>query len=257
MPFGAGALADQKQFPAAAAAVINALWAALDHEEHCKYILQGRHLTQLTLFQISEGQKVTHGFSLRNVIQGLSHNVAAQLTAAACQVHLCLVEIHMQTSRGMLPYAKTGSYCKAVMAAEILDDVFKAVLTGLKVTAHPLSTSSSKWQYACICPEHNRAAAAVMLKGVADGEPQLHQSVASIASTLSFACWYYQMYTGMIEGVHDKNHDVAQHVAQQMHCKTKWLGTMCCGRQEMLTYNMPSVWSRRSHCHGQLSTVWP
>ena len=96
-----------------------------------------------------------------------------------------------------------------------------------------------------------------MLKGVADGEPQLHQSVASKASTLSFACWYYQMYTGMIEGVHDKNQDVAQHVAQQMHCKTKWLGTMCCGRQEMLTYNMPSVWSRRSHCHGQLSTVWP
>ena len=144
MPFGAGALAGQKQFPAAEAAVINALWAALDHEEHCKYILQGRHLRQLTLFQISEGQKVTHGFSLRNVIPGLSHNVAAQLTAAACQVHLCLVEIHMQTSRGMLPYAKTGSYCKAVMAADILNDVFKAVLTGLKVTAHPLSTSSSK-----------------------------------------------------------------------------------------------------------------
>jgi len=141
VPFGAGCLAGQKQFSAAAAAVINALWAALDHEEHCRYILQGKHLTQLTLFQIAEGRKVTHGVSLHNVIKASSHNVAAQLTAAACQVHLCLVEISL-ISRMPQPYAKTGSYCKAVVAADILDDVFKAVLTGLKVTAHPLSSCS-------------------------------------------------------------------------------------------------------------------
>ncbi len=135
MLVGAGCLAGQTQFSAAAAAVINTLWAALDHEEHCKYILHGKHLKQ---FQIHEGHEVTHGLILHNVIKALSHNVVAQLTAAACQVHLCLVEIYLQST---LP-PKTGSYCKAVVAADILDDVFKAVLTGLKVTAHPLSTCS-------------------------------------------------------------------------------------------------------------------
>ena len=170
MAFGAGALAGQKQFSAAATAVINALWAALDHEEHCKYILQGKHLTQLTLYQISEGRKVTHGFSLHSVIQELSHNVAAQLTAAACQVHLCLAEIHLQSSMPQ-PNAKTGSYCKAVVAADILDDVFKAVLTGLKVTAHPLSTCSLIWQYTCMRPHHDWAIAVVVIKHVAYGEP--------------------------------------------------------------------------------------
>ncbi len=141
MPLDAGCLAGQKQFSAAAAAVINALWAALDHEEHCRYILEGKHLTQLTLYQTAGGYEVTHDLSLHNAIKALSHNVAAQLTAAACQVHLCLVEISLQ-SRMPQPYAKTGPYCKAVVDADILDDVFKAVLTGLKVTAHPLSSCS-------------------------------------------------------------------------------------------------------------------
>ncbi|KAL0047080.1 hypothetical protein WJX82_005974 [Trebouxia sp. C0006] len=54
-----------------------------------------------------------------------------QFSAAATAVHLCLVEIHLQSSMPQ-PHAKTGSYCKAVVAADILDDVFKAVLTGLK-----------------------------------------------------------------------------------------------------------------------------
>ena len=141
MPFGAGSLAGQKQFQAAAAAVTNALWAALDHEEHCKYILQGKHLTQLALFQIAEGRKLTSGSTLYNAIKALSHNVTAQLTAAACKVHLCLVEVNLQ-ARLPLPCAKTGPYCKAFVAANGMDDVFKAVLTSLKVTAHPLSSWS-------------------------------------------------------------------------------------------------------------------
>ena len=140
MPFGAGSLAGQKQFSAAAAAVTNALWAALDHEEHCKYILHGRHLTESP---IAEGREVMHVFSLHNVIKALSHNVAAQLTAAACQVHLCLVEMSLQ-SRMPQPSAKTGTYCKAFVAVDILDEVFEAVLIGLKVIVpcRPLSTWS-------------------------------------------------------------------------------------------------------------------
>ncbi len=143
MPFGAGSLAGQKQFSAAAAAVTNALWAALDHEDHCNYIFKGKHLEQLTLFQIAEGHQVKLGFSLHNVIKALNHNVAAQLTAAACQVHLCLVEMSLQ-SRMPQPSAKTGTYCKAFVAVDILDEVFEAVLIGLKVIVpcRPLSTCS-------------------------------------------------------------------------------------------------------------------
>lgn len=179
MAFGAGALAGQKQFSAAATAVINALWAALDHEEHCKYILHGRHLTESP---IAEGREVMHVFSLHNVIKALSHNVAAQLTAAACQVHLCLVEIYLQST---LP-PKTGTYCKAVVAADILDDVFKAVLTGLKVTAHPLSTCSLIWQYTCMRPHHDWAIAVVVIKMLHMVSLDCIKEFAGIANTFSF-----------------------------------------------------------------------
>jgi len=109
---------------------------------------------------------------------------------------------------------KTGSYCKAVVAADILDDVFKAVLTGLKVTAHPLSTCSWNWQYTCMRPEHNWAVAVVVIKHAADGEPWLHQRVADKAHChfCLFICMSVSPSVRRYDGsVHDNNnHDVTQ-----------------------------------------------
>ena len=67
--------------PEAAAVILDALHAALVHEELCKHLLLGTH-------EVEKGHGLQVGFA--TAIRSLQGNLTAQLTAAACWARTCL-----------------------------------------------------------------------------------------------------------------------------------------------------------------------
>jgi len=134
-----GSLSRTKHFQGYAAAVLNALFAALDDEEHCKYILEGKHITQLATNRDASGCKGDPNLSSQALIRALDSHLPAQLTAVACLARLCVVEINVRSGVHDSS-ADPGPYCTAALDGAIYGVVFKSIYLALQVGLH-VSTS--------------------------------------------------------------------------------------------------------------------
>lgn len=190
-------MAGKERHQAAAAAAVNALWAALDHEEHCKYILQGKHLEQLKLYAEATGYKDDVNPSLHVAIKALGHHLPTQLTAAACLMRLCLVEMEQQPCR-LQADISTGPYCMAALDAGTLENVFESISAALQVTCLP-ATAGCNPQFSVV---HCLFFAKVLTQGVSLSSPVL----------FCLLCMNYT-YTSL--------------TSQEQGCKDKHCGSFC------------------------------
>ena len=107
---------DKTPFKEAAAAGLDALHAALTHEVHCQYFLQGKHELHMgNLMKASAhcpAQPIDSDPSMYAVIDNMEGRLPAQLTAAACVMRLCLSEIKQKEELGkQTSTGDMGPYC--------------------------------------------------------------------------------------------------------------------------------------------------
>lgn len=107
---------DKTSFKEAAAAGLDALHAALTHEVHCQYFLQGKHELHMgNLIKASAqcpAQPIDSDLSMYAVIDNMEGRLPAQLTAAAYVMRLCLSEIKQRDELGKQTSTRDmGPYC--------------------------------------------------------------------------------------------------------------------------------------------------
>jgi len=107
---------DKPPFKVTASAALDALHAALTHEVHCQYFLQGKHELHMgNLMKASThcpAQPIDSDLSMYAVIDNMEGCLPAQLTAAACVMRLCLSEIKQKEELGkQTSTGDMGPYC--------------------------------------------------------------------------------------------------------------------------------------------------
>ena len=140
---GAMSSKDQPPFKVAAAAALDALHAALTHEVHCQYFLQGKHELHMgNLMKASAhcpAQPIDSDPSMYAVIDNMEGCLPAQLTAAACVMRLCLSEIEQgeevskQTSTG-----DVGPYCLTALNGGWFGGIVRAMRLAIQVILRAL-----------------------------------------------------------------------------------------------------------------------
>ncbi len=125
---------DKTPFKVAAAAALDALHAALTHEVHCQYFLQGKHELYMGNLMKAAAQPIDSDLSMYAVIDNMEGCLPAQLTAAACVMRLCLSEIEQkeelgkQTSTGVM-----GPYCLRALNGGCFGGIVRVMRLAIQV----------------------------------------------------------------------------------------------------------------------------
>ncbi|DBA65715.1 TPA: hypothetical protein ACH3X2_002762 [Trebouxia sp. C0005] len=102
---------DKPPFKVTVSAALDALHAALTHEVHCQYFLQGKHDLHMSNLVKAAAQPIDSDLSMHAVIDNMEGYLSAQLTAAACVMRLCLSEIEQREEVGKQTSLDMGRYC--------------------------------------------------------------------------------------------------------------------------------------------------
>ena len=119
--------------------VINALFSALDDEQHCKHFLQSPTVIANCTSHVEGTPIVTQQdkavASIYMTLRALEDHMSAKLTLVACISRLCLVEMKAQEAVGPCrANDPPAPFCLAVLNASIFGSICAAMGMALEVT---------------------------------------------------------------------------------------------------------------------------
>lgn len=124
---------DKPPFKVTVSAALDALHAALTHEVHCQYFLQGKHDLHMSNLVKAAAQPIDSDLSMHAVIDNMEGYLSAQLTAAACVMRLCLSEIEQREEVGKQTSLDMGRYCLRALNEGWFGSIVRVMRLAIKV----------------------------------------------------------------------------------------------------------------------------
>jgi len=130
---------DKPPFKVTASAALDALHAALTHEVHCQYFLQGQHDLHMGNLMKAAARADDSALSMHGVIDNMEGCLPAQLTAAACVMRLCLSEIEQREELGKQTSTEDmGPYCLAALNEGWFGSIVRVMRLAIEVILRAL-----------------------------------------------------------------------------------------------------------------------